>query len=124
MPHIVTADLKLLIQTDLLDLSGSLTSDHSRLPMMRLIDTKVNIPECSLPQLKTFEWRGYEEPPENRKLASYILTNASGLKWALISSGLYMRIRRKNGFSRTLCVRKEFPLLSSNSNTRCHVSFY
>ncbi|CAH8392916.1 unnamed protein product [Eruca vesicaria subsp. sativa] len=148
MPQIVTADINNLIQTDLRDIPGSLTSvkhlslcliapqgqifnqlhhlsfwtcyrdwpsylkwiieaspklqtlklyhhDHSTLPNMRLCDTRVNIPECSLPHLKTFEWRGYEETLENRKLASYILTNASGLKWALISSELIIHADKK-----------------------------
>ncbi|KAF8058823.1 hypothetical protein N665_1241s0017 [Sinapis alba] len=174
MPHIVTADVKLLIKTHLLDLPGSLTSakhlslcliaaqgevphkpteifnqlhhlsfctcyqdwpsylkwiieaspklqtlklyhhpsftfcsqNDSTLPNMHLSDTKMNIPECSLPHLKTFEWRGYEETPENKKLASYILTNASGLKWALISSELIHADKKKEWILKDLNVMR------------------
>ncbi|CAA7044713.1 unnamed protein product [Microthlaspi erraticum] len=94
--------------------------DHLDRRYTHLSGENSNIPECSLPHLEIFEWRGYEGTPENRKLASYILTNASGLRKAIISPDLKYADKKKDGILKAL-MRKEFSLLSRNSNTPCHI---
>ena len=38
------------------------------MPHIRISNTYINRPECLLPHLEAFEWQGYEETPEDRKL--------------------------------------------------------
>ncbi|CAH2078861.1 unnamed protein product, partial [Thlaspi arvense] len=83
---------------------------HWTRPCIRFSNENLKLPECSLPHLELFEWRGYEGTPKNRKLASYILTNASCLERVIISSELSYADKKKDGILKAL-MRKEFSLL-------------
>ncbi|KAJ4875372.1 F-box/FBD/LRR-repeat protein [Raphanus sativus] len=49
-------------------------------------ETPAVVPECLLTHLEIFEWRQYEDTVQHRKVAAYILANATCLKMATFST--------------------------------------